>query len=144
MSHCNQIFTVMLRCPDLKSASNIAASVVEDELSTVLKGYDDIVDDGIAHGWMENSYQTQVRCRLFNDQGQARITGGEDEFWNAIQNPKKAIKFYAKEADALMTSIMDHNHDTLLDVASNYIIESVVVARKFPELWVVHITGAQL
>lgn len=144
MSPFNEIHTVILKCPIFGLVSEIASSIVEDELVKVIREYDEIEAEGVPHGWMDDSYESQVRMRLFDVQGQARITGGEAEYHNAQQNPKKAIRFYAKEADTLMNAIMDTNHDLLLDVSTHYVIEDIVVARKYPGMWVLHITGAQL
>jgi len=144
MSPFTQIHMMMIRSPNLESVSNLASSIVEDELLHVVRNYDDIAEDGVEHGWMNESFATQVRCRLFDENGKVRITGGQDEFWNAVKNPKKTVKFYAAEADRLMHEIMDNNHDLLLEVSANYLIENIHVARKLPNMWVLQITGAMV
>jgi len=142
MSPFTQIHMMMVRAPNLGSVSNLASSIVEDELLHVIRNYDDIAEDGVAHGWMNESFVTQVRCRLFDKDGKARFTGGQEEFWNAVERPDETISFYATEADNLLEQLMDNNHDLFLDVSCNYLIENIHVARKLPNLWVLQITGA--
>lgn len=140
----DQVYTINLHSPDFGAASDLAASITEDGLLTIIREYDEVTAEGVSNGWLEESYETQVRSRLFDENGDVRITGGEVEFWNVVDEPEETVEFYANQAQSLMESIMDHNHDVLLNVATNYIVESVAVVRKFPCMWVVQITGAQL
>lgn len=144
MNPINQQFIVLLRCPNIGAASSIAASVVEDELKVVLRDYDMIAEEGIPHGWMEESYATQVRSRLLDHRGQVRLTGSETEYWNVKSDPDKAIDFYAKEAEQLMQDLMDHNHEQLIGVAISYIVDDLRVIKRLPGMWIIQLTGAQL
>ena len=144
MNPLNQAHMVLLRCPDIGSASTIAASIVEDELKTVIMDYEEIAEDGVPHGWLDESYATQVRARLMDAQGRIRVTGSEDEFWNAVNKPEETIRHYACEADNLMQKIMDNNHELLVSVAMGYIIHEIHVVRKLPGMWIVQIHGAML
>lgn len=135
---------LMVRCPQLGSMSQVAATIIEEQLTKVISEYADIVEDGIRHAWLEESFHTQVRTHLFDEDGVARFTGAEDVYWNALKEPDMTVDHYAQEIDGWLTAIMDHNHELFLEISANFIVEHISIARAFPDLWILQLTGAKL
>lgn len=133
---------LMLRCPDFGKLSNVAASVLEDELTDLIDNYDCIAEDGICHHVHNDRIMAQVTGRLFDHDGNLRVIGPEHDYWNLLKDPIAGVKQYAQEVNAALESIMDNNHEQLVAVSTSLIFDSVRVIRRFPDLWIVEVNGA--
>lgn len=135
---------LMLRSDCLDNASSIAASVIEEELFDLIHDYVDFVEDGLNPHVVHDHYWAQVAGRLYDHNGNLRTTGNEHDYWNVVNNPAKAIKGYVEEIDNQINTLMDNNHDALLEVCNTMIVHDVRVARRLPGVWVVEVIGAMV
>ncbi|MNM18452.1 hypothetical protein D3C81_287450 [compost metagenome] len=136
-------YTLMLRCPHLGSLSSLAESVIEENLLVLLENFESVVFDDVHNSWMDQSWATQISSRLYDDEGHVRLTGNQQEYWNAMKYGSAFVQQMAVDCDRWMSHLMADNHEKLLEVAEFYIVDELTVLRKLPHLWVVQLRGVR-
>lgn len=120
---------LLLRCDGLGQCSEGVVAIVEGMLKTVIYDYTDIMADGIAESWMDESYATKAHEAL--------------ERLNPDGVAEDAVEAAAIEAENLMSKIMTQNHHTLETMSSGWLVDEVAVLRRMPNLWVVKVFGSR-
>lgn len=120
---------LLLRCDGLGLGSEGAVAIVEGMLKTVIYDYGEIMADGVAESWMDESYATKAHEVLERLNPDGVI---EDE-----------VEAAALEAERLMSKIMTENHHTLETMSNGWLVDEVAVLRRMPNLWVVKVFGSR-
>lgn len=136
-------YTLMLRCPHLGSQSSMTTSLLEDNLLTLIHNYESVVFDDVHNSWMDQSWATQIEGRLYDDGGEVRLTGSQQEYWNAVKYGSAFVEQLAWDCDQWMTRLMAENHEILLEVAEHYIVDELTLVRELPGLWIIQLRGAR-
>lgn len=125
----NESKLVMLRCDGVAAASAAVVAIMKGVLPTVARDYAEIMEDGVAGAWMDESYATKAREALKGK----KLSG-------SLQD---AVESAATKAENFISTMMAQNHATLQGLSNGWLVDDVKVLRRFSNLWVVEVTGAK-
>lgn len=120
---------LMLKCDGVATASAAVVAVMKGILPTVIQDYVEIMEDGVAGGWMDESYATKAHAVLKNK----KLSGPLED----------AVESAATKAENFMSKIMIQNHAELQGISNGWLVDDVKVLRRLGNLWVVQVTGAK-
>jgi hypothetical protein len=120
---------LVLRCDGGGQASDAAVAVVEGMFKSVIRDFEEIIEDGVSGAWMDESYATKAQDYL-----DEKNPGGVAE---------DTVEAAALEAEELMSKLMVQNHHALQNMSGSYLVDEVAVLRRFPNLWVVQVFGSK-
>jgi len=120
---------VLLRCNSTVAPSDEAVTIVEGMLKSVIRDFGEIMDDGVAGCYMEESYASRA-YELLEERG-------------CPDDLEDAVEAAALDAEALLSELMAENHDILQTFSNNWLVDEVAVLQRTPKLWVVRVFGSR-
>lgn len=120
---------LLLNCTGVGNASAAVVAIMKDLIPTVVQQYSEIMEDGVASSWMDESYATRA-LEVLEEQ--------EEEDPSEV-----AVETAATKAENLMSTLMTENHAVLQTMSDGWLVDEVTFVRRFPNLWLVKVTGAR-
>lgn len=131
---------LIVRCKNIGGASSMAEQVLEESLIHLIGdgGHgQDVADDAFLEYCEEI-----IPSKMFDLDGEVRLRGSEQEYWNTLRDPIGMQAMYIQEVVSLMSMVAQENDDVFWELSNNYAIGDIQMVQRMPDCWILRVEVA--